>query len=46
MVPIEDKPEPMCALFVKEANKIPEVLDINSNMVNAKLTIKERDVCD
>ena len=30
----------MCALFVKEANKIPEVLDINSNMVNAKLTIK------
>ena len=29
VVPIEDKPEPMCALFVKEANKIPEVLDIN-----------------
>ena len=29
VVPIEDGDEPMCALFVKESNKIPEVLDIN-----------------
>ena len=29
VVPIEDGDEPKCALFVKESNKIPEVLDIN-----------------
>tara|TARA_B100000035_G_C20771086_1_gene452634 strand:+ start:117 stop:617 length:501 start_codon:yes stop_codon:yes gene_type:complete len=29
VVPIEDGDEPRCALFVKESNKIPEVLDIN-----------------
>tara|TARA_B100000035_G_scaffold241344_1_gene209744 strand:- start:366 stop:866 length:501 start_codon:yes stop_codon:yes gene_type:complete len=28
-VPIEDKPQPLCAYFVKDANKVPEVLDIN-----------------
>lgn len=29
VVPLEDKENPACALFVKEANKIPEVLDIS-----------------
>ena len=28
-VPLEDKKEPRCAFFVKDANKVPEVLDIN-----------------
>ena len=29
VVPLEDKENPACALFIKEANKIPEVLDIS-----------------
>jgi hypothetical protein len=29
VVPLEDKENPVCALFIKEANKIPEVLDIS-----------------
>jgi len=28
-VPIEDGEKPRCAYFVKDANKVPEVLDIN-----------------
>ena len=28
-VPLEEGENPLCALFVKESNKIPEVLDIN-----------------
>ena len=28
-VPVEDKIKPRCAFFVKDANKVPEVLDIN-----------------
>lgn len=28
VVPLEDGPEPMCALFVKDKNKIPDKLDI------------------
>jgi hypothetical protein len=28
-VPLEDKEHPMCAFFVKETNKIPEVLDMS-----------------
>ena len=28
-VPMEDKKEPRCVYFVKDANKVPEVLDIN-----------------
>lgn len=27
-VPLEDKPEPLCALFLKDVGKIPESLDI------------------
>ena len=29
VVPLEDKENPVCTLFIKEANKIPEVLDIS-----------------
>ena len=28
MVPLEDKENPKCAMFVKEANKIPQEIDI------------------
>ena len=28
-VPLSDKPNSPCVLFVKEANKLPEVLDIS-----------------
>lgn len=28
VVPLEDGPAPKCALFVKEANKIPDPIDI------------------
>lgn len=28
-VPLNDDPEPLCVLFVKDANKLPEILDIN-----------------
>lgn len=27
-VPLEDKPDPLCAFFVKEVNKLPDVIDI------------------
>ena len=28
IAPLEDKPDPRCAMFVKEANKIPAEIDI------------------
>jgi hypothetical protein len=28
-IPLSDDPNPMCVMFVKEANKIPEVLDLS-----------------
>ena len=28
-IPLNDEPNPPCALFIKEANKVPEVLDIS-----------------
>lgn len=28
-IPLNDGPDPLCAMFVKEANKIPEVLDLS-----------------
>ena len=30
VVPVEDKPFPNCALFVKEVNKLPDVIDIGA----------------
>jgi hypothetical protein len=30
VVPIEDKPYPNCVLFVKEVNKLPDVIDIGA----------------
>lgn len=32
VVPLEDKDSPMCALFVRDANKLPDQLDITSMM--------------
>ena len=32
VVPLSDKPNPPCALFVKELNKIPNTLDIANLM--------------
>lgn len=32
VVPLEDKYSPMCALFVKDVNKLPEQLDISNLM--------------
>lgn len=30
VVPVENKPSPNCVLFVKDANKLPDVLDIGA----------------
>lgn len=30
VVPLEDKPIPDCALFVKDANKLPDIIDIGA----------------
>lgn len=30
VVPVEDKPHPDCVLFVKEVNKLPDVIDIGA----------------
>jgi len=30
VVPLEDKPIPLCALFVKEVSKLPDVIDIGA----------------
>lgn len=30
VVPLEDKPYPNCALFIKEASKVPDVIDIGA----------------
>ena len=30
VIPLEDKKEPKCAMFVKEANKIPQEIDIGN----------------